>query len=115
MQLALESEIPPLSEDRYGVIRIAGPRVTLESIIPLFEQGATAEEIALRFDALDRHEVYATLSYYLGHRRDVRNYLERQHRGSASARREADRRSPAAHVRERLVRYRKVRNAQSPG
>lgn len=115
MQLALESEIPPLSEDRHGVIRIGGTRVTLESIISLFEQGATAEEIALRFDALDLHEVYATLSYYLGHRRDVQTYLERQHRGSASARHEADRRSPAIQVRERLAWYRIERDAQSPG
>jgi uncharacterized protein (DUF433 family) len=115
MQLALESEIPPLSEDRYGVIRIGGTRVTLESIISLFEQGATAEEITLRFDALDLHEVYASLSYYLGHRRDVLNYLERQHHGSVSARREADQRSPATQVRERLAWYRKERDAQSPG
>ncbi len=77
MQLALETEIPPLREDRHGVIRIGGTRVTLESIVSLFEQGATAEEIAMRLDALDLHEVYATLSYYLGHRREVQKYLER--------------------------------------
>jgi hypothetical protein len=35
MQLALQSETPPLSEDRYGVIRIGKTRVTLESVISL--------------------------------------------------------------------------------
>jgi uncharacterized protein (DUF433 family) len=111
MQLALETESPPLREDRHGIIRIGGTRVTLQSIVSLFEQGATAEEIAMRFDALDLYEVYATLSYYLGRRREVQEYLEQQRQGSAKARREADLRSPATQVRERLVRYRKERGA----
>lgn len=63
MQLALESETPPLHEDNHGVIRIGRTRVTLKSIISLFEQGATAREIALRFEALDLHEIRPTLSY----------------------------------------------------
>lgn len=111
MQLAFETEIPPLREDRHGVIRIGETRVTLESVVDLFEQGATAEEIGLRLDALDLHEVYATLSYYLGHRQEVRGYLERQRRDSAKARVEADIRSPVTQVREHLERYRKERDA----
>ncbi len=60
----------------------------------------------MRFDALDLHDVYATLSYYLGYRREAQKYLERQRQCSANARREADLRSPATQVRERLARYR---------
>jgi len=115
MQLALESEIPPLREDAHGVIRIGRTRVTLESLVALFEQGATAEEIALRFEALDLHEVYATLSYYLGHRQRIQEYLQRQRQASKRARREAERRSPTAQVRERLARHRKDCDAQSAG
>ncbi len=35
----------------------------LESVIGLYEQAAAAEEIALRFDALDLHDVCASLGY----------------------------------------------------
>lgn len=76
------------------MIRVGQTRVTLESVIGLFEQGATAEEIALRFDALDLHGVYATLGYYLGHRPQLQTYLDRQQRNSLAARHEAESRSP---------------------
>ena len=105
-QLALEREAPPLHQDARGVIRVGQTRVTLESVIGLFEQGATAEEIALRFDALDLHDVYATLGYYLGHRQQVQSYLDRQRQRSLAARREAESRSPATQIRERLDRQR---------
>jgi len=45
--LALERETPPLRQDAHGVIRVGQTRVTLESVISLFEQGAGAEEIVL--------------------------------------------------------------------
>ena len=113
MQIALEKEAPPLHQDAHGVIRVGRTRVTLQSIVTLFEQGATAEEIALRFDALDLHDTYATLSYYLGHRQQVKEYLERQGQASLEARRAAGQRLPAAQIRDRLDRYRNRADAQS--
>src|SRR5262245_5205020 len=53
----------PLVEDGHGVIRIAGSRVTLDSIVALFDRGATAEEIVQSFPTLALADVYATLSY----------------------------------------------------
>lgn len=49
--LTLDQEAPPLHQDASGVIRVGGTRVTLESIVALFDQGASAEEIGLRYDA----------------------------------------------------------------
>ena len=103
--LALEREAPPLHQDAHGVIRVGQTRVTLESIISLFEQGASAEEIALRYDVLDLHDVYATLSYFLGHRQEAQEYLARARQASLAARRDAERRSPAVQIRERLARH----------
>jgi uncharacterized protein (DUF433 family) len=104
--LALEREAPPLHQDAHGVIRVGQTRVTLESVISLFEQGASAEEIALRYDVLDLHDIYATLSYFLGHRHETQEYLDRARQASLGARRDAERRSPAAQIRERLTRRR---------
>ena len=39
----------PLFADPYGILRIQGTRVTLESIATAFRAGATAEEIAKKF------------------------------------------------------------------
>ena len=75
--LALERETPRLCQGTHGVVRVGQTRVTLESVISLFEQGASAEEIALRCDVMDLHDVCATLSYCLGHRQVMKNYLDR--------------------------------------
>lgn len=113
--LALEREAPPLHQDAYGVIRVGQTRVTLESIISLFEQGASAEEIALRYDVLDLHDVYATLSYFLGHRRETQEYLDRARQTSLAGRRDAERRSPTTQIRERLTRHRNRVDAPPAG
>jgi uncharacterized protein (DUF433 family) len=114
-QLALEREAPPLHQDARGVIRVGQTRVTFESVIGLFDEGATAEEIALRFEALDLHDVYATLGYYLGHRQQMQTYLDRQRQRSLAGRREAESRSPTAQIRERLDRQRTRGDAPPAG
>ena len=73
MQLALKTDPPPVRQDAHGVLRVADTRVTLDSLVDLYDQGASAEEIALSFEALDLHEVYAALGYYLAHRRGSTN------------------------------------------
>jgi uncharacterized protein (DUF433 family) len=113
--LALEREAPPLHQDAHGVIRVGRTRVTLESILSLFEQGASAEEIALRYDVLDLHHIYATLSYFLGHRLEVQEYLDRTRQTSLGARRDAEHRSATAKIRERLTGYRNRDDVQSAG
>ncbi len=113
--LVLEREASPLRQDADGVIRIGQTRVTLESVISLYEQGASAEEIVLRYQVLDLHDIYATLSYFLGHREETQAYLERARRTSLGARRDAERRSPMAQIRERLTRYRNRADDQPAG
>jgi uncharacterized protein (DUF433 family) len=102
--LTLEPQAPPLHRHASGVIRVGRTRVTLESVVSLFDQGASAEEIGLRYDVLDLPDIYATLSYVLGHRDAVQGYLDRARQRSAEARCDAERRSPAAEIRKRLSR-----------
>ena len=93
----------PLREDAHGVIRVGKTRVTLQSVIYLFEEGASAEEIAMRFDALTLAEVYATLSFYMGHRDEVEAYMRIQRLESEVARDGARIRSPFTELRRRLL------------
>jgi uncharacterized protein (DUF433 family) len=111
--LGLEREASPLSQDADGVIRVGGTRVTLESVIALFEQGAGAEEIALRFDVSSLHDIYATLGYCLGHRQEAQVYLDRARRASLQVRGESERRSQSVRIRERLMGHRKHHDASA--
>lgn len=103
MQLVNAPSPHPLREDAHGVIRIGQTRVTLESIVALFEQGASAEEIALRYEALTLGEVYAALSFYMAYPDDVDAYLRSQRRASDQARVHAEQRSPFTELRRRLL------------
>jgi uncharacterized protein (DUF433 family) len=104
--LPLERTAPPLREDASGVIRIGQTRVTLESVVALFDQGASAEEIALRYDALHLEDIYATLGYVLAHREAVQAYLAHASHQSHKARLAAESPPSAAAIRRRLNRVR---------
>ena len=45
MALLIESEPIPLEVDANGAVRAGGARITLDTIVAAFGQGATAEEI----------------------------------------------------------------------
>ena len=46
MTLPLEADPLPLTTDAHGVIRVAGTRITLDTILSIYKTGATPEEIA---------------------------------------------------------------------
>ena len=49
LQETLVPEAPPLREDQGGVIRVAGTRVRLDTVVFAFNNGAPAEEILLSY------------------------------------------------------------------
>ena len=68
----------PLTTTEFGTIRVGRSRVSLDSIVHHYKQGATAERIAESFPSLDLAEVYAVIAYYLANRESVQEYLRRQ-------------------------------------
>jgi uncharacterized protein (DUF433 family) len=67
----------PLQLTDDGTIRIAGSRVSLDSIVHHYKLGASAEQIAQSF-VLDLADVYAAITYYLNHQESVEEYLREQ-------------------------------------
>jgi hypothetical protein len=67
IMLVVEAETAPISIDIDGVARIGRTRVTLDTVVLAFEQGATAEEIASRYPALKLSDVYGN-RYVIYHR-----------------------------------------------
>jgi uncharacterized protein (DUF433 family) len=57
------------------VIKIGGTRVTLDTIIYCFHEGATAEEISHQYPTLNLADIYFVLGYYLKNRPEVDSYL----------------------------------------
>ena len=68
----------PLRATEDGTIRIVGTRVSLDSVLHHYQQGATAEEIALRFPALRLADIHSCLAYFLNRPDQVEEYLSRQ-------------------------------------
>lgn len=86
-----------------GVVRVGATRVTLETVVAAFREGATAEEIAQQYPTLGLADVYSVIGYYLRHRAEVESYLRDRQRQSAQARRENEARLDPSGVRDRLV------------
>ena len=84
MTLTVERVEVPLAADRDGVMRVGGTRVTLDTVIAAFREGASAEEIVQQYPSLELADVYWVIGYFLQHQSDVDGYLAaRQHRAAA--------------------------------
>ncbi len=80
MSFTIKKEHVPLKQDTDGVLRVGGTRVTLDTVIAAFQEGATAEEIVQRYPTLKLADVYSVLSYYLRQQEEIDVYLRhRQH------------------------------------
>ncbi len=103
MMIAEQTEKLPLATDADGVIRVGGTRVTLESVVGAFHEGATAEEIVQQYPTLELADVYATLGFCLRHREEVEGYLKNVREQATVTRQENERRHPSPGIRERLL------------
>lgn len=59
-----------------GAYRVAGTRVSLDSVVYAFWRGESPESIVDSFPALTLEQVYGAIAYYLGHRAEIDAYLE---------------------------------------
>jgi uncharacterized protein (DUF433 family) len=78
MTLAILAEPAPLQANEDGVILVGKTRVTLDTVVSVFNQGATAEEIVNRYPSLNLADVYATIAFYLKHQSEVEAYLQQR-------------------------------------
>lgn len=78
----------PLAENEDGVILVGGTRVTLETVVGSFQEGATPEEIVFQYPSLSLADVYAVVSYYLRHRAAVDAYMVQREAQSNRVRQE---------------------------
>src|SRR5215471_11799213 len=103
MVLAPTTEIIPLTTDVHGVLRIGNTRVTLDTVLAAFADGATAEEIVQQYPSLQLADVYSVIGYYLRHTTEVDMYLQQRHQQRKTVRQQNEARFDPHGVRERLL------------
>lgn len=80
----------PLRVMEDGTVRVADTRVSLDSVVYHYKLGASAEQIAQKFPALDLADVYAAITYYLNHEEAVEEYLRQQEAKADEVQREVE-------------------------
>jgi uncharacterized protein (DUF433 family) len=102
MALTIGGDLASVTIDSDGVARVGGTRVTLDTVVWAFEQGATPDEIALRCDTLQLADIYAAIDYYLKHRAEVDDYLAKRRLEAVRVRRDPGQKSDRQTIRDRL-------------
>ena len=103
MSLLVAPEPVPLNTDADGIVRVGHTRVTLDTLVYAFCEGATAEDIVQQYPSLLLEDVYSVIGYYLRRRGDVEAYLRERENVAARVRQENEARFDPQGVRERLL------------
>ncbi|MBI4556796.1 MAG: DUF433 domain-containing protein [Candidatus Hydrogenedentes bacterium] len=103
MALSFPAETIPLTTDSDGVVRVGRTRVTLDTVIAAFSEGATAEEIVQQYPSLDLADVYHVIACYLRRTPEVEAYLRRRQEQAEVIRKENETRFDPRGIRERLL------------
>jgi len=97
----------PLKVWEDGSIRLAGSRVTLDSIVFQYKSGVTVEQIADSFPPLKLSDIYAAIAYYLSHQLEVDDHIGKRIAEARTNRRKiksnSDYQKQTSAIRERLV------------
>ena len=67
--------VSPYIEERDGGLYVAGTRVSLDSVVIRFQQGASPEKIVQSFPALRLSQVYGAIAYYLENEKTIGEYI----------------------------------------
>ena len=112
-KVELESYFEFLADD---AIRIAGTRVGIETVVCDYQEGASPEEIALRYPTLTLEQIHATITYYLAHPDRVGVYVQRVRQQQEAAYQQAQQHPSdlICSLRKRVARLRQERRSEAP-
>ncbi|NEV64685.1 DUF433 domain-containing protein [Thiorhodococcus minor] len=103
MSMVVAAETPPLAADAAGIFRVGNSRVTLDTVVGAFSDGATAEEIAEQYPAVSLGQVYAVIAYYLAHTAAVDDYLREREQRATEVKQANERLFDPTGIRARLM------------
>ena len=103
MTLVVLAEPAPIETNADGVVRVGKTRVTLDTVIAVFKQGSTAEEIVYCYPSLRLADVYATIDFYLNHQQEVETYLQLRQQQTQEIRKMNEAKFDPQGLRDRLM------------
>ncbi|HEX9991210.1 MAG TPA: DUF433 domain-containing protein [Chloroflexia bacterium] len=103
MAFSIAEEPVPLKVDADGVVRVGGTRVTLDTVVYAFKQGATAEEILQQYPSLQLADIYSAIGYYLHRQSEVETYLRERELQAEEVRAKYSQPVDVQGLRERLL------------
>jgi len=92
-----------LKTDIDGIVRVGNTRVTLDTVIIAFREGATAEEIVSQYSSLLLADVYAVIGYYLQQQPEIEAYLSQREKIANEVRQQNEARFNQQGIRNRLL------------
>jgi uncharacterized protein (DUF433 family) len=101
--MVIATDVIPMEPDTAGVVRVGGTRVTLDTIIAAFKDGATAEEIVHQYPSLALADVYSVIGHYLRRTEEVEAYLQQRKVQADAVRKQNEMRFDPQGVRDRLM------------
>ncbi|MDZ7953444.1 DUF433 domain-containing protein [Nostoc sp. DedQUE09] len=93
----------PRVTDASGIVRVSKTRITIDTVITAFLEGATAEEIGEQYPSLHLCDIYFVIGYYLEHQAEVDAYLRERQRLATEVQQEAEKRFNPIGLRDRLL------------
>jgi uncharacterized protein (DUF433 family) len=103
MNSPVVTETVPVVTNRDGVLCIGQTRVTLDTLIQAFQEGATAEEIAQQYPTVPLADIYSVIGYYLRRRPEIETYLARRRQAAEHVRQQNEARFNPVGIRARLL------------
>ena len=103
MVLSIIAEPAPLKITADHVVRVGKTRLTLDTVVAVFKQEATAEEIVYRYPSLTLADIYATIAFYLNHQQEVETYLQQRQQQAQEIRTMNEARFDPQGLRARLL------------
>lgn len=86
-----------------GVYKVGDTRVSLDTLVYEFNNGADAAEIQREFDSISPAQVHAAIAYYLHNQAEVDRYLAKRAIERAKTKRENEAQFPPRITREILT------------
>lgn len=103
MAISTVIEVVPIKMNKDGVILVSKTRVTLDTIVGAFNDGATVEEIAYQYPSVPLADIYSVIGYYLRQKKQVDSYLKRREKQAQEIRAVNEKRFDSSRIRERLI------------
>jgi uncharacterized protein (DUF433 family) len=86
-----------------GVMRVRGTRITVDTVLAAFRDGATAEEIVQQYPSISLADVYQVIGYCLRHSSEIEAYFAQRRETERKTRELNEATWPPAGLRDRLL------------